>query len=282
MSERVTPVAADREERKAVRTPVSAGNWKMNTTAQEFEALAAELRPALDGIGGVERVVCPPFIHLRRAQEIFEGSGVGLGAQNVHWEDRGAYTGEISAAMLAGLVEYVIIGHSERRRDFGETEESVNKRTAAALRHGLRPIVCVGETLDQRKAGSTGEVLDQQIRGGLVGITLPEGFIVAYEPVWAIGTGRAATGTIANEAIGFIRRQVAAIAGPKAGERVRILYGGSVTAANVEEFMREPEIDGALVGGASLKADEFAAITRAIAEARARGDHPANAEAWGR
>jgi triosephosphate isomerase len=251
-----------------VRTPVCAGNWKMNTTAAEFEVLAGALRTALADVGGVERVVCPPFVHLPRAREVFDGSGIGLGAQNAHWEDRGAFTGEISPAMLVGLVDYVIIGHSERRAYFGETDDTVNRRTAAVLRHGLRPITCVGETLEQRDAGSTEAVLERQVRTALAGLELPDGFIIAYEPVWAIGTGRAATGAMANEAIGFIRRLAAAVAGEAKARTVRILYGGSVTAANIGELMREPEIDGALVGGASLKADEFTAIARAMQAGR--------------
>jgi triosephosphate isomerase len=253
----------------------------MNINPAELQPLLDAMRNELAGIGGVECVVCPPAIHLVQTHEALEGSGIAVGAQNVHWEDKGAFTGEISPAMLEGVAEYVIIGHSERRRDFCETDETVNRRTGAALRHGLRPIVCVGETLEQRKAGSTGEVLDAQIRDGLAGLQLPDSLIVAYEPIWAIGTGRAATGTIAGEAIGYIRSRIAALAGDATAEQVRILYGGSVTAANIEEFMQEPEIDGALIGGASLKVDEFAAITRAIAEARARGGHDANARAWG-
>ena len=237
-------------------------------TAPEFEALAEALRISLSAIGGVERVACPPSLYLTRAQQLFAGSGVGLGAQNAHWEDRGAFTGEISPAMLLGVVDYVIVGHSERRAFFGETYQTVNMRTKAVLRHGLRPITCVGGTLEEREGGQTEAVLERQVRGALDGLTLPEGFIVAYEPVWAIGTGRAATGALANEAIGFIRRQVEALAGRATAETVRILYGGSVTAANVAEFMQQPEIDGALVGGASLKADEFTAIAQAIGAAR--------------
>ena len=252
-----------------MRTPVCAGNWKMNpATAPEFEALAEALRLSLSAIGGVERVVCPPSLYLSRAQQLFAGSGVGVGAQNAHWEDRGAFTGEISPAMLLGVVDYVIVGHSERRALFGETDQTVNMRTKAVLRHGLRPITCVGESLEERESGQTEAVLERQVRTALDGLTLPEGFIVAYEPVWAIGTGRAATGALANEAIGFIRRQVEAVAGRATAETVRILYGGSVTAANVAEFMQQPEIDGALVGGASLKADEFTAIAQAIGAAR--------------
>jgi triosephosphate isomerase len=250
------------------RTPVSAGNWKMNTTLTEFRALAGALRDRLAGIDGVERVVCPPSLYLLEARDLFAGTGIGVGAQNAHWEDQGAFTGEISPAMLAGIAEYVIIGHSERRAYFCETDESVHRRTAAALRHGLRPIVCVGETLEERTAGRTEAVLERQVRAALTGLELPVGFIIAYEPVWAIGTGRAATGALAAEAIAFIRRVVGDLAGPAKAATVRILYGGSVTAANIAEFMREPEIDGALVGGASLRAEEFTEITRRIAAAR--------------
>jgi triosephosphate isomerase len=253
-----------------VRVPVCAGNWKMNpTSVPDFEALARALRDALHGVGGVERVVCPPALYLTAARALFAGSGIGVGAQNCHWEDRGAFTGEISPAMLAGIAGYVIIGHSERRTYFGETDETVHRRTAAALRHGLHPITCVGETLAERESGQTEAVLERQVRVALAGLTLPDGFIIAYEPVWAIGTGRAATGALAGEAIAFIRRRVAALAGETKAAGVRILYGGSVTAANIAEFMAQPEIDGALVGGASLKADEFAAIARAMQAARA-------------
>jgi triosephosphate isomerase (TIM) len=251
-----------------VRVPICAGNWKMNTTADEFEALASALRGSLGAVEGVERVVCPPFVHLPRAREVFAGSGIGVGAQNAHWEEKGAFTGEISPAMLAGLVEYVIIGHSERRTYFGETDETVNKRTAAVLRHGLKPITCIGETLAERDGGQTEAVLARQVREGLGGLDLPNGFIVAYEPVWAIGTGRAATGEMANETIGFIRGQLAKLAGEAKAQTIRILYGGSVTAANAGELMGQPELDGALVGGASLKADDFTAIARAMQSAR--------------
>ena len=251
-----------------MRVPVCAGNWKMNTTAPEFESLASALRGSLGAVEGVERVVCPPFIHLPRARELFGGSGIGVGAQNAHWEEKGAFTGEISPAMLTGLVDYVIIGHSERRTYFGETDETVNKRTAAVLRHGLKPITCIGETLAERDEGQTESVLARQVREGLRGLDLPDGFIVAYEPVWAIGTGRAATGEMANEAIGFIRGELGALAGDAKAQTIRILYGGSVTAANAEELMAQPELDGALVGGASLKVDDFTAIARAMQAAR--------------
>jgi len=250
------------------RTPVSAGNLKMNTTLAEFDALARALRASCEAISGVETVVCPPFPYLVHAAEVLRDSGIAVGAQNVYWEDKGAFTGEVSALMLAGIVEYVIVGHSERRALFGDTDETVRNRVTAALRAGLHPILCVGETLDQRKAGATGEVLERQVGVALHGLSLPPGFVIAYEPVWAIGTGRAATGAIANEAIGFIRSHLATVAGAEAAQTARILYGGSVTATNIAEFMREPEIDGALVGGASLRADEFTTITRTIAELR--------------
>ena len=247
-----------------MRVPVCAGNWKMNTTAAEFEELAAALLGALGGVGGVERVVCPPYVHLPRAAQVFAGSAIGVGAQNVHWADKGAFTGEISAPMLAGLASYVIIGHSERRAYFGETDETVNQRTAAALRHGLRPITCIGETLAEREGGQTEAVLARQVAAGLAGLDLPNDFILAYEPVWAIGTGRAATAAMANETIAFIRGQLAALTGDAKAATSRILYGGSVTPANIAELIAQPAIDGALVGGASLKADDFAAIAKAM------------------
>ncbi len=251
------------------RIPVSAGNWKMNTTAAEFEALAGELRTALVPIQGVERVVCPPAPWLTRAAELFAGTGIGVGAQNCHWEDRGAFTGEISPLALQGIATYVIVGHSERRAYFGETDETVNRRTAGALRNGLQPIVCIGETLEQREGGDTETALARQVAAALAGIDLPDGFILAYEPVWAIGTGRAATPEMANAAIAYIRGQVKRAAGGARADATRILYGGSVTAANAADLMAQPELDGALVGGASLKAADFAAITSAIAAARA-------------
>ncbi len=252
-----------------MRTPVCAGNWKMNPpTLAAAETLARALVGSLDGISSVDLVVCPPAVYLSPLAALFTSTSIHAGAQNAHWADSGAFTGETSPAMLVDLASFVIIGHSERRAYFGETDETVNTRTAAALRHGLRPITCVGETLDEREGGRTGEVLRRQVRAALTGIDLPEGFVIAYEPVWAIGTGRAATDTIAEEAIGLIRDEVASVAGTPKAETVRILYGGSVTAANAAEFMHHPGIDGALIGGASLKADEFAAIARAMSGRR--------------
>jgi triosephosphate isomerase len=240
--------------------PIIAGNWKMYTTARAAAELCRSLRERIDGLTGVEKVVCPPFVFLALAGQELADSSIKVGAQNVYWEEEGAYTGEVSPPMLADLCEYVIIGHSERRKYFGESDETVNRRLQAALAHGLRPIMCVGETLEEREAGRTEEVLLRQVRGGLAGVDMPLGFVLAYEPVWAIGTGVPATGAMANEAVGLIRREVASLYGGELAEAARIQYGGSVTPDNISEFMSEPQIDGALVGGASLKADAFASI----------------------
>jgi len=244
------------------RTPIIAGNWKMYTTARTAAELCRSLRGRVDGLAGVEKVVCPPFPFLALAYQELAGSSIKVGAQNVYWEEEGAYTGEVSSPMLTDLCEFVIIGHSERRKYFGETDETVNRRLKAALAHGLRTIVCVGETLEEREAGRTEEVLLRQVRGGLAGVDISAGFVVAYEPVWAIGTGIPATGPMANETIGLIRRELASLYGRELAEAARIQYGGSVTPDNIAEFMSQPEIDGALVGGASLKADAFAAIVK--------------------
>jgi triosephosphate isomerase len=242
------------------RMPIIAGNWKMYTTARAAAELCRSLRERIDGLTGVEKVVCPPFVFLALAGQELADSSIKVGAQNVYWEEEGAYTGEVSPPMLADLCEYVIIGHSERRKYFGETDETVNRRLQAALAHGLRPIMCVGETLEEREAGRTEEVLLRQVRGGLAGVDMPVSFVLAYEPVWAIGTGVPATGAIANEAIGLIRQELASLYGRGLAEAARIQYGGSVTPDNISEFMSEPQIDGGLVGGASLKADAFASI----------------------
>ena len=246
------------------RTPIVAANWKMHTTVRTAAELCQSLREGIDGVRGVEKVVCPPFVFLNLAREALAGSSIKVGAQNVFWEEKGAFTGEVSPPMLGDLCEYVIVGHSERRKYFGETDETVNRRLKAALTHGLRPIFCIGETGDERQAGRTEEVLLRQVRGGLADIGISSGFVVAYEPVWAIGTGVPATGAMANEAIALIRRELASLYGGELAQGARIQYGGSVDGANIAEFMAEPEIDGALVGGASLKADVFTAI---VAEA---------------
>lgn len=248
-----------------MRKPMVAGNWKMFKTAAEARALIGELLPGLAGIDGVERVICPPFTALAAAAELLQGSPVRLGAQNMYWEDSGAYTGEISPVMLKELCEYVILGHSERRAYFGETDEGVNRKVKAALAHGLKPIVCVGETLEENEAGATKEVVTRQILGGLAGVmfTDPADLIIAYEPVWAIGTGKAATAPGANAVIAdYIRPALAKLFGKTHAQAIRVLYGGSVKGSNAAEFFQMPDIDGALVGGASLKADDFVQITK--------------------
>lgn len=248
------------------RTPLVAGNWKMNTVADTARKLVEDIRAGgVDSAAGVEKVVCPPFPLLSVVAAAVRGSSLKVGAQNMHWEEKGAFTGEVSAPMLAGLVEYVIIGHSERRAYFGETDETVNRKIGAALAAGLTPIVCVGETGRQRQAGETEAVLRHQVGGAFEGVDVPASLVVAYEPVWAIGTGAAATAVDANGAIFFIRRELAGRAGDQVAGQVRILYGGSVTAENVTDFVTQPEVDGGLVGGASLVAASFVEMVRRVA-----------------
>ena len=249
--------------------PLIAGNWKMNTTVSEAVALVSEMRPGLDEIDKVEKVICPPFISLAAVKEVIKGSSIKLGAQNMYFESRGAYTGEISPIMLAELCEYVIIGHSERRQYFGESGEIINKKVRAALKVGLKPILCIGEKLDDYEAGRAEKVVTKQLESALAGIGDISGLVIAYEPVWAIGTGRAATGKQANETIGLIRRNMAKLYSGETAQGLRILYGGSVTGVNAAEFIKQPEIDGALVGGASLDADQFLSIVRQTAEIKA-------------
>ena len=253
------------------RVPIVAGNWKMNTLRADAVALARGIRERSDGIAGVEKIVCPPFVFLHDVAAALDGSTIAVGSQNVYWEEKGAFTGEVSVTQVAEVARYAIIGHSERRQYFGETDETVNRRVKAALAHGLKPIMCVGETLEQREARQTHDVLVRQTRGGLDGVAVGTEFIIAYEPVWAIGTGLAADGATAQEAIGLIRATVRELAGDVVAS-VRILYGGSVTGDNIGEFMSQPDVDGGLVGGASLKADGFAAIITGTAAASvARG-----------
>ncbi|MCL2105257.1 MAG: triose-phosphate isomerase [Kiritimatiellaeota bacterium] len=242
-----------------MRVKIVAGNWKMNKTASETAALIDEIIKATAGTH-VEVVVCPPFTSLKDAAAACTGSHVKLGAQNVHWEVSGAYTGEVSAEMLKELgVTHVIIGHSERRQYFGETDETVNKRTKAALAAGLVPIVCVGETLEERDSGKMDEVIVRQVKLGLTDLDVGK-VVIAYEPVWAIGTGRTATPAQAQEAHALIRRTLAEIVGGAIANSVRIQYGGSMKPDNAKELMGQPDIDGGLIGGAALKADSFAAI----------------------
>jgi len=245
-----------------MRIPIIAGNWKMNTTVDEAVALVKEMRPELDRIDNVDKVICPPFVSLAAVKELLTGSSIKLGAQNLYFEEKGAYTGEISPLMLADLCQLVIIGHSERRQYFNETVKTVDKKVQAALQVGLKPILCVGETPKENEAGKTEEVLSKQLSLTSSQAYNPGGLTLAYEPIWAIGTGRAASGEQANQTIGFIRQHLARQYGQEIAQAVRILYGGSVTAANIAEFINQPEIDGALVGGASLKASEFLSIVK--------------------
>jgi len=240
----------------------------MNTTVSEAVKLVKEMLPGLEPIQNVDRVICPPFVSLAAVKEFLKGSAVKLGAQNMYFEEKGAYTGEVSPLMLAELCQYVIIGHSERRQYFGETGEIVNKKILAALKVDLKPILCIGEKLEENEAGQTEAVVTGQLRSSLAGVEDLSRLIIAYEPVWAIGTGRAATGEQANEIIGLIRDHISRQYDKSVAQDLRILYGGSVTADNNAEFMRQPEIDGALVGGASLKAEQFLSIVKQTAELR--------------
>ncbi|MCK4368227.1 MAG: triose-phosphate isomerase [Dehalococcoidales bacterium] len=249
-----------------MRVPLIAGNWKMNTTVSEAVELVNQMRPELDRIDNVEKVICPPFVSLAAIKELLKGSTIKLGAQNLYFEEKGAYTGEISPSMVADLCQFVIIGHSERRQHFNETIEVVDKKVKAALEVGLTPILCIGESLEENEAGRTEEVLTRQISSPSDQKYYFGGLVLAYEPIWAIGTGRAATGKQANETIGFIRQRISQQHSMKAAQEVRVLYGGSVTADNIAEFVNQPEIDGALVGGASLKASEFLSIVKQTSE----------------
>ena len=245
-----------------MRTPIIAGNWKMNTTYDEAMDLVEELVDGLEGRGEVEAidvVLCPPALWLFPAAEYVEDTGLLLGAQNCHASDRGAFTGEISAAMLADQCSYVIVGHSERRQLFGETDAIVAAKAAAALRHGLRPIICVGEGLAERDGGETDAVIARQVGAAFASVEAGQATdcVVAYEPIWAIGSGRAADGAEANRVAGIIRATLAVQFGAERAGQIRIQYGGSVTDANIAAFIGQSEIDGALVGGASLKAETF-------------------------
>jgi len=252
-----------------MRIPMIAGNWKMNTTVGEAVELVKAMRDKLDKVRSVEKVLCPPFVSLAAAKELIKGTSIKLGAQNVYFAEKGAYTGEISPLMLADLCEYVIIGHSERRQYFAEGGELINKKIKSALKVNLRPIFCVGERLEQNEAGKTEEVVSEQLKSALEGIPSLNGLVIAYEPVWAIGTGKAATGEQANKTIAFIRRNLANLYSDKVAQGIRILYGGSVTASNIAEFLRFVDIDGGLVGGASLKAAEFTGIVTQTAQIKA-------------
>ncbi len=243
-----------------MRKPLIAGNWKMNTNLTEATSLVQAMLPELDRIAGVEKVLCPPFISLVAVGELIKCTSVELGAQNMFSEDKGAYTGEVSPLMLIDLCEFVILGHSERRQYFAETDEIVNKKVKKALEFGLNLILCVGERLEDNEAGRTEKIIKGQVQAALAGVNSTSHLVIAYEPIWAIGTGRAANGKQANATISLVRNTVASLWDSKSAQAIRILYGGSVTGENIAEFIAEPEIDGALVGGASLKANEFVSI----------------------
>lgn len=247
------------------RVPFMAGNWKMNKTVEEAIDLVRQLKPQVAALKGVEVAVAPAFTALAAVGRELQGSSIRLAAQNLFWEEKGAFTGEISPPMLKGVgCEYAILGHSERRQYFGETDETVNRKLKSALTHGLKPIFCIGETLQEREAGKTFAVIQRQMEGGLGGLTATQfsQVVVAYEPVWAIGTGKTATPDQAEEVHRFIRDRVERLYSREIAGGTRIQYGGSVTPENVRGLMDQPDIDGALVGGASLKADSFAKIVR--------------------
>jgi triosephosphate isomerase len=247
-----------------MRTQFIAGNWKMNKTVGEAYDLAIELVTGLRALHNTEVALCPPFVSLTTVKQAIANTMIKLGAQNMNDQDKGAFTGEVSPVMLAGLADYVILGHSERRQLFGETDAFINKKVHAALKHNLLPILCVGETLAQNEAGETEAVLERQVREGLAGINASDApkIVIAYEPIWAIGTGRAATADDAQSRCAYIRGQLRKAFGDSA-DQMRIQYGGSVTAANAAETLSKPDVDGALVGGASLKAEDFIKIVQA-------------------
>jgi len=252
-----------------MRTPFVAGNWKMNKTIAEARELVSVMGKELKNVKGVEKVLCPPFMALVAIANLIGGTDLGLGAQNMHWEEKGAYTGETSPGMVKEFCKYIIIGHSERRAYFGETDTTVNKKVIAAQKVGLIPIVCVGETLTEYEAGQTAQVVRRQTLEGLKDIdaAFASHIVVAYEPVWAIGTGRASSAENAQSVHrDVVRAALQDLFGAETAQTIRILYGGSVTAANAAEFFSQQDIDGALVGGASLKSDEFIAIARAAAK----------------
>ncbi|HYB44508.1 MAG TPA: triose-phosphate isomerase [Candidatus Methylomirabilis sp.] len=257
-----------------MRTPLVVGNWKMHGTISESRALAQSVRDGLRRPRGVEVAVCPPFTALAAVAAVLEGSPIGVGAQNCHWEPSGAFTGEVSPAMLVELgCRLVLLGHSERRHIMHETDDEINRKVAAALDHGLQPILCVGETAEERRQGLTFTVVEGQLRAGLAGVS-PEDMgrcVLAYEPVWAIGTGVTATPTQAAEVHSYLRGLVSQLGSKDLAQTIHILYGGSVKADNAAAFTQEPDVDGALVGGASLQAPSFIAIARKSA---AKGGAP--------
>ncbi|MCK6578048.1 MAG: triose-phosphate isomerase [Anaerolineae bacterium] len=254
-----------------MRIPIVAGNWKMFKTNSEAVSFVRELAPRIAGFSNVERVVCPPFVALAGVAEAAAGTPIKVGAQNVHWEDQGAYTSQIAPRMLVGLAEYVIVGHSECRAYLGETDEMINRKAKALLAHGLKPIVAVGESLAQNDAGETDAFVSGQVRAALQGIDSQSmsDVVLAYEPIWAIGTGKSASSALAQQIIGgTIRRTLEELYGVQVADVVRIQYGGSVKPDNMADYMSQPDIDGALVGGASLKLDDFTKLVEAASRAK--------------
>lgn len=250
-----------------MRKPILAGNWKMNKTAAEAVAFVREIRFALNQVEAADVVVCPPFVALVAVAEALQATKIGVGAQNMHWQENGAYTGEIAPTMLTPYCQYVILGHSERRAYFAETDDGVNRKAKAALKHGLTPIICVGESLEQNEAGETHSFVSGQVRAAFAGIPAEDvaRSVVAYEPIWAIGTGKSASAADAGRIIGLtVRGTLAELYGEAAAQQVRIQYGGSVTPENIAEYMAQPDIDGALVGGASLKATFIELVKGAV------------------
>ncbi|HVU10424.1 MAG TPA: triose-phosphate isomerase [Phototrophicaceae bacterium] len=255
----------------SARMPIIAGNWKMFKTVAESVAFVEELAPKLEAFSNVERVVCPPFTALDAVARALKGTSLKVGAQNVHWEESGAFTSQISPPMLQGLVEYVIIGHSECRQYLHETDADVNRKAKAALAHGLKPIIAVGESLSQNEAGETNVFVSGQVRAALLDISAVDvqNVVIAYEPIWAIGTGRSASGAIAEEIIGgVIRSELQHLYGEAVANTIRIQYGGSVKPGNMTEYMGQVDVDGALVGGASLKVDDFVKLIEVAASVK--------------
>jgi triosephosphate isomerase len=253
-----------------MRTPIIAGNWKMYKTPQEAVAFVNAIKNGLAPLKAAQRVVCPPYVALPGVKAALQGTDIEIGAQDVHWDEQGAYTSQVAPAMLEGLVKYVIIGHSETREYQGVTDEMVNKKAKAALKHGLHPIIAVGESLSINEAGQTQDFVGRQIRAAFDGIPARDlvNIVVAYEPIWAIGTGKSASGEQANAIIGAIRGILADLYGNQHADAMRIQYGGSVKPENMAEFMSQPHIDGALVGGASLKEDSFIKLVQIAIEAK--------------
>ncbi len=249
-----------------MRTQIVAGNWKMNTTIAEARELVNRMKDTLKKLENVEVIVCPPFVSLLTVKELLINSAIKVGAQNMYFEENGAFTGEISPLMLCNLCDYVILGHSERRQYFGEIDDIVNKKIRTALKHNLKPIICIGEKLEEKESGKTEEILVRQIEQGMHDIQGNRELVIAYEPLWAIGTGRAANGEQADTTIEFIRGVIAQIWNNEIAQDIRILYGGSVKGGNIVEFISQPNIDGVLVGGASLKADQFLSIASQTAD----------------